>query len=239
MVRRDPATRRTEVASVDFETIASKLSVASGKKPVKPEAQRAKLQQALQPHLNEMFFASKVVLVEGLEDVAYITSWLVLSGQSEEFRRHGVHIVPVNGKSHLAEPIIVADCLRIPVFVIFDADGDQTKETPRKLHENDNVILLHLLGGDPLQPFPATPIWTDRFVQWPTNIGDILRAEIGTLDWDKTFGAANKGLGNPEGSYAKNPVHIGDHIELLSKSGLVPQTLIKLCDELSKFAASK
>lgn len=239
MVRRNPASNCTDVSFVDFETIANRISTASGKKPDKPAAQSARLQQALQPHLNEMFFATKIVFVEGLEDAAYIMSWLVMTGQIDEFRRHGAHIVPVNGKSYLVEPIVVAGCLGIPHFAIFDADGNQTSPNSRSQHEKDNKSLLTLLGGDPNNPFPTAPVWSPRFTQWPFNLGDTLKSEVGQLDWDQTFGAASKGLGSPEGSYEKNPVHIGDHLQLLNDKGKIPTTLIKLCDELLKFAGSK
>src|SRR5690606_36019070 len=121
----------------------------------------------------------KIVFVEGLEDTAYITSWLILSGVWDEFRRHGAHLVPVNGKSYLVEPLVVAECLSIPAFAIFDADGNITNANARPKHEKDNKVLLTLLGGDSAQPFPAATVWTERFVQWPTNLGDVLRAEVG------------------------------------------------------------
>src|SRR5690606_8067821 len=124
----------------------------TGEKPNKPAAQQARLQQALQPHLNEMFFAPKIVFVEGLEDAAYITAWLVLSGTWDDFRRHGAHIVPVNGKSYLVEPLIVAETLNIPAFAIFDADGNITNANARPKHEKDNKALLSILGGDPNIP---------------------------------------------------------------------------------------
>jgi len=62
-------------------------------------------------------------------------------------------------------------------------------------------------------------------------------AEIGAAVWDQTYGEATKGLGNPEGSYLKNPVHIGDHIDVLKTKGHTPASLERLCVEIIKFAA--
>jgi putative ATP-dependent endonuclease of the OLD family len=129
--------------------------------------------------------------------------------------------------------------LGVPRYVIFDSDGNITNTNARPKHEKDNKTLLSLLGGDPTQVFPSKPTWSESFAQWPTNLGDLFRSEVGEAEWDKTFGEASKGLGNPEGSYAKNPVHIGDHLQLLHAKGSVPQTLIKLCDEILRFAATK
>ena len=214
------------------------MAAVTGEKPDKPPAQQARLQQALQPHLSEMFFASKVIFVEGIEDTAYITSWLVLSGRWDEFRRHGAHIVAVNGKSYLPEPVIVAQYLGIPAFVIFDADGNVVNANNRPKHEKDNRALLELLSGDPTQPFPAAAVWADKFVQWPTNLGDALKSEVGQQEWDASFGQATKGLGSPEGSFAKNPVRIGDHVALLHGAGKIPPSLDRLCKEVIRFAAS-
>jgi hypothetical protein len=238
IVRRNFKTKASSVSSVKFEGIANRIAAVSGEKPEKPAAQRARLQQALQPHLSEMFFAPYIVFVEGLEDAAYITSWLVLSGGWDGFRRHGVHIVPVNGKSYLIEPVVVAEGLSIPTFVIFDADGNNISPNWRPKHERDNRTLLTLLGGDPAQPFPAAPVWTDRFVQWPNNLSDTLRAEVGQPDWDRAYSEATQGLGNPEGSFGKNLVHIGNHLEILHAKDKVPQSLDKLCTEIMRFAAS-
>jgi putative ATP-dependent endonuclease of OLD family len=238
MVRRDYATKQSGISSVRFDAIAKRIAEVTGEKLNKPEAQQARLQQALQPHLNEMFFAPKIVFVEGLEDTAYITAWLVLSGAWDEFRRHGAHIVPVNGKSYLVEPLIVAETLNIPAFAIFDADGNITNVNMRPKHEKDNKALLSILGGNPNAPFPTATVWADRFVQWTNNLGETLKTEVGQADWGRTFGEATKALGNPEGSFAKNPVHIGDHVEILHKKGKIPQSLDKLCKEIMRFSTA-
>ena len=87
----------------------------------------AKIHQALQPALNEMFFATRLILVEGQEDIAYISTYLNLLGQWDEYRRTGCHLVPVNGKSQLLQPLVIAKNMGIPTFTIFDADADQAQ----------------------------------------------------------------------------------------------------------------
>lgn len=64
-----------------------------------------------------MFFAGAPVLVEGLEDVSYITTELHLSGQWSEFRRLGCHLIPVNGKDKLIQPLAIALELGFPVNI--------------------------------------------------------------------------------------------------------------------------
>lgn len=239
MVRRDLVAKHSKVAQVTFDHISKRVAEVTGKTTTPILAQRARLQQALQPHLNEMFFAPKLILVEGIEDLAYITSWMILSGRWDDFRRHGCHIVPTyGGKSYFIEPIIIAQALRISVFVLFDADGNKTDPTERKLHEIDNKALLKLLGGNESDPFPSKIVWGESYVQWPTNLGDVLKTELGAHIWDTSFGKATRGLGNPVGSYKKNPIHIGDHLDLLKEGGHTPASLDRLCTEIIRFAAA-
>ena len=238
MVRRDLAAKHSKVAQVTFDRISQRVAEVTGETPTPILAQRARLQQALQPHLNEMFFTPKLILVEGIEDVAYITSWMILSGRWDAFRRHGCHIVAANGKSYLIEPIIIAQALDIPVFALFDADGNKTNPSERVRHEKENKELLKLLGGNDSDPFPNAIAWGTSYVQWPTNLGDLLKTEVGATVWDQTFGQATTGLGNPEGSYIKNPLHIGDHLDLLKKEGHTASSLDRLCTEILRFAAA-
>jgi predicted ATP-dependent endonuclease of OLD family len=238
MVRRNSKSNCSGVTYVDFETIANRIAAVWGERPIKPPAQQARLHQALQPHLNEMFFARKLVFVEGLEDQAYLTSWLVLSEEWENFRRLGAHIIPVNGKGYLLEPSAIAESLGIPTFVVFDADGNITNKDVRPKHEKDNKALLSVLGGNPNIPFPIDTVWGDRFVQWPSNFGNVRRDEVGAADWDRAFGRATKNLGDPTGSYAKNPIHIGKHIEILWNEGKEPPSLERLGREMLRFLSS-
>jgi predicted ATPase len=236
LVRRDDAKRNSSVNWSTCDDIAAALSAASGETIRPVDAERAHLHQALQPHVSEMFFTRRLVLVEGLEDVAYITAWMSHTGNWNAFRKSGCHLVAVNGKNFLFEPIILTQKLGIPTFVIFDADGNTTHPNNRKKHERDNAIILTLLGGNAAEPFPNAPVWTDRFVVWPANLGTALKAEVGAAVWDPAYTAATKGLGNPEGSFTKNTVHIGDHLALLlAKSAKLP-TLDRICKTIIEMA---
>lgn len=238
LVRHDHGARCSKVSHVTFAAVAAKMAEVRDEIVTPIPAQRARLQQALQPHLNEMFFARTLILVEGIEDVAYLTSWMVLQGMWDDFRRHGCHFVPANGKGYLIEPLFIASALGIPTFVMFDADGDKTNVHERGKHEKDNRALLRLLGLTTEDPFPTTPFWGANFVVWPHNFGATLKTEISANVWDRTFGRASRELGNPEGSYAKNPVHIGEHLELLVSEGVTPASLDQACRRIIAFAAT-
>ena len=62
----------------------------------------AKIHQCLQPSTNGMFFSPTVVLVEGLEDAAYLAAYLNLLEKWEEFRRIGIQ---QTGSVNCTQPI--------------------------------------------------------------------------------------------------------------------------------------
>jgi putative ATP-dependent endonuclease of OLD family len=232
LVRRDDEKRDSTIKWSTCADIAGALSEASGENVLPVDAERAHLHQALQPHINEMFFTRRLVLVEGLEDVAYITAWMAHSGRWEDFRKSGCHLVAVNGKSFLFEPIVLSKQLGIPTFVIFDADGNTVQEDNRKKHARDNSIILKLVEGDPSKPFPDAPVWSEKYVVWPANLGTLLKTEVGAALWEPAYSAATKGLGNPEGSFAKNTVHIGEHLALLRAKNAKLPTLDRICSTI-------
>ncbi len=242
MVRRDCKNHQSNVSSALFVEISERISEITGKGLDPPTPQRAHLHQVLQPHLSEMFFANKIVFVEGLEDVAYITASLVALDRWNCFRRHGAHIVAVSGKSSLIRPLVIAEALGIPAFAIFDADAtnkeDANKEEKDKGHGKKNKELLTLLGGDPKAPFPTETAWGDRFVQWPYNLGATLEYDVGEKIWKQAGNQANDFLGHPNGGFDKHPIHIGHRIEILHGIKKMPQSLNTLCQKIIKFSES-
>ncbi|UWU68089.1 ATP-dependent endonuclease [Bradyrhizobium sp. NC92] len=229
LVRRDETKKESSIRWTTCEKVVARLSEISGEKVTPIEAERAQLHQALQPHLNEMFFTQKLVLVEGLEDTAYITAWMTYSDLWDVYRKSGCNIVAANGKSSLIEPLLIARELGIPTFVVFDADGNEQNPGRRNRHKLDNLKILALLDGDVTTPFPDNPVWTSSYAIWPENLGAILKQEAGAALWDSSYSAATKGLGSPSGSFVKNTVHIGDHLAILRGKGAKMPTLDSLC----------
>ncbi|MEA3207488.1 MAG: putative ATP-dependent endonuclease of the family [Chthoniobacter sp.] len=198
-----------------------------------PVGVRAKLHQVLQPALREMFFAPTLVFVEGLEDVAYITSALVLQDLWEKWRQCGAHLVPVHGKSEFVQPLAIAQLLKIPAFVVFDADGDNQKH--QAMHQKDNERLVKLLGqpGHPL--FPPTASWQSNFVVWPSNLGDVVRSDYTEAEWSKWKTETEAELGQP-GGLEKNAICIATILTKAWTAGKPSPTLDKLCQALLTFA---
>jgi hypothetical protein len=212
-----------------FVEIAAAVAGATGEPPTKPVGALAKIHQALQPGLNEMFFTRRLVLVEGLEDVAYILAYLNLLDLSDDYRRLGCHVVPTNGKSELLQPIVIARHMRIPTFLVFDADADKAdRNGSRTKHEKDNKALLALCGYPGVDPMPPATMQGKGFTMWHSDIGTVVESEFGAADWAKYRGEADRRYGNA-GNLRKNSLHIGASLALAWEAGKRSASLEALC----------
>ena len=218
--------------------LAAKLTDARGGPEPTVTAMAAKIEQVLRAELSELFFSPVIVLVEGVEDAAYIRAYLTLNDQWYDYRRLGCHIVPTNGKSNMAYPLAIAKGLRLPVFTVFDADADETNPAKMKAHEKDNRVLLRLLADADTHPIPDTDSWFADHVIWRTNIGDVVAQEIGERDWstirdkvrvDHDFNM--KGLN-------KNTMFIGHAVAAAAEQGKKSASLERLCTTILSYAKS-
>lgn len=237
MVRYDRTIKQSCIFESSYQHVSDKIREFLGDKDQALDARKAKLEQFLQPSLSEMFFASKIVFVEGLEDEAYIKALFDLSGKMEEYRRHQIHIVAVGGKQRLIEALVIAKMLDIPFYVVFDADRKENS----KGSEDDQMLnsaILSLADGDPDDPFPEDIVWKDKFVQWPENIGKTFEGEIGKEAWNRSFNNVDIGLSNDR-SKGKNPIQVGKHVEKMFNDGNIPTSLTKLIDEIIRFASTR
>ena len=234
LVRTPAKNTGSQVASLTFDTLCTRIRAALGEDPGrKLEGLIAKIHQALRPHVAEMFFTRVPVLVEGLEDASYITTALHLSGQWADFRRLGCHIIPVNNKDKLIQPLAIARELGIPVFVVFDADGDTTRADLRARHEKDNKALMHLLnvtGG----AFPTTNVLGHDHAIWPTSLTQIVEADFGA-DCNKYKEGARLHYAQ-EGGLEKHDLFIADWLSEAHADGKTATTLAALCTAILRYA---
>jgi putative ATP-dependent endonuclease of the OLD family len=191
-----------------------------------------------------MFFTQRLVLVEGLEDVAYIHSWLILTEHWEAYRRSGCHVVAVDGKSEMIRPAIIAQGLGIPVFAVVDADADKIEDPKnRTRHHRDNAALIRLFNGDENHLFPPTTCWLSNFVMWPSNLADTVNREFiealgvqGAEQFEYMQNQASLECGNA-GDLKKNAVYIGNLLERLKEAGVTSRSLDQLCERIITFGS--
>ena len=74
----------TKIRRIKYNSLADELQ-AVGEKLVSESGMVAKLYPSLNPVVNEMFFCKRLILVEGHEDIAYISSYLLLTDKMNEF----------------------------------------------------------------------------------------------------------------------------------------------------------
>ena len=238
MVRRDDKLHCSSVAQFDYEKLALRYSEVTGTTLLGTSAAMVKVHQALQPGLNEMFFTQRLILVEGVEDVAYLHTWLLLTGKWEEFRRKGCHIVAANGKSELIRPAIVAQGFGIPLITIFDADGNEQGKSKELLHVRDNVVLLNLFNSPVKDPFPSDTLWEKDFVAWPINLGRTveteLRASLGDQKFDVLKGHACAAF-DYAGDLNKTSLFIGTLVTTAVEAGGKCESLDRLCSWILDF----
>ena len=224
------------VKSLTFESLCDRIRGARGEDRQRPiEGLVAKIHQALQPGIAEMFFARVPVLVEGLEDVSYITTVLHQCEAWTKFRRLGCHIIPVNGKDKLIQPLAMAAELELPVFIVFDSDGDATNDEHRRKHERDNCALMKLLGL-PEDPFPAANILGQNHAIWATNLTRTVKADFGDADYSRIVEATRLNYAQEKG-LEKNDLFIAEWVSAAYKERLGSRTLENLCEAILGFAA--
>ena len=226
----------TSVSQLSYKELASQLH-NSGQKPLKEEGMLAKLYPSLNPGLNEMFFCKVLVLVEGIEDVAYISSYMSLEGLMPQFRKYGAHIVPVGGKSEIIKPLAIAKQLDIPVFVVIDADTNTTKPEHVNEHKKDNKSILTLMEYSSENDWPDSHIWKPDFVMWKENLTELIASEMGN-NWQSHLNDSYQKYGQP-GGIKKNPLAISSAIEIAWNKGDKSESLGKLVSSIISFAKEK
>ena len=229
MIRKNPGGSSSSVSYMSYDQIAKAITEVTGSDPMKPEGALAKIHQIFQSTINEMFFTHRLILVEGLEDVAYILTYLRLLGKFDDYRRMGAHLVPVNGKSQMLLPLIVAKHMDIPTYVVFDADSD--KEKYKAEHEKNNKAILSLVGKPEQNPLPDETIWGSGFTMWNSDIGSIIKNDIGEDEWKLFQNKADKIYGHA-GGLKKNSLHIGASLALAWDAGKQSVNLKQLCTKI-------
>ncbi|MDE0305914.1 MAG: AAA family ATPase [Albidovulum sp.] len=225
MVRKDPTTSASSVSFMSIAEMNNAISRATGTDPVKLKQVIAKIHQALQPSLNEMFFTNRLVLVEGNEDIAYITTYMNLLNKDEEYRRIGCHIVASNGKNALVRPVAIAKHLGIPTYLVFDSDAG-SPDTDKQRRENK--ALLTLAGCASEDPLPSQDVWGNGFTMWHSDIGSVVKDEIGAEAWEEARKKVDRQFGQTR-SLRKNPLRIGESLAHAWLAGKRSKSLEKLC----------
>lgn len=232
-VSKDPAGNHSCVSYATYQDIAQALQKAgvSRATPTRKSV-LAEIHQALQPALSEMFFTRRLILVEGQEDMAYLLAYFHLLGKLDEYRRLGCHIVPVNGKSQLCRPLAIAKRMGIPTYVVFDADADKPDRGGSRIkHQKDNQALLKILERPDESSMHTETLRGKGFTMWHSDIGNIVKTDIGENDWNRFQQQADKKYGQ-SGNLRKNTLHIGACLDFAWSAQKRSPNLKQLCIDI-------
>lgn len=236
LIRKPEGGTGTVVTGLSFTELCGQIREAKGQDPSgRQEGLIAKLHQALRPHISEMFFARLPILVEGLEDASYLTTWLTLTGRFGEFRRLGCHFVPVNGKDKLIQPLAIARSMNVPYYVVFDADGGQQSSAHENKHRSDNVALFNLLQSE-ADAFPSENICEQDHAVWKDSLTQAVSEEVGA-DCDK-YKEAARVLYAHEGGLEKHDLFIAEWVSAAYQDGMRIECLESVCDKIIRVAGN-
>ena len=228
---------KVAIKHATYDDVSKAIAAATGTAPIKPGGMAAKIEQEMESPLHDIFFASFRVLVEGQEDVAYISSYLSLLGRWNEFRSLGGHVIRVDGKSHLIQALAIANEFELPYFVVFDCDGDTPADTQEKTtgrrqkHEAENRAIFQLAGAKNKDTFPTNVVLETNVSAWPNTIADVIEGEIGKEAIAKIKDKVMTDHGF-SGYMEKNQLFIGYVMAEAWDQGLKSKTLIALCESL-------
>jgi predicted ATP-dependent endonuclease of OLD family len=211
------------------------LAAALGQTPSLPTTLMAKVEQIMQPSQRELFFTPLVVLVEGTEDIAFISTHLQLTGRWTRFRELGCHFVVAGGKSPMSRPLAIAAELGIPTFVVFDSDANLTKADERKKNAKDNSCILRLCGLSTFDPLPTDNLCGDNVVMWKSNTTNVVREEFADGTWDACEREArdNRGFHDVR---LKSSLLIAATLEVLYERGKTSNLLERVAVSLISYA---
>ncbi|MCV3239782.1 ATP-dependent nuclease [Mesorhizobium sp. ZC-5] len=173
--------KRENITQVSCWTIDQQRDYCAQRKGVAPIGAGAALSgmdRSLQGSVAELFFAGKVVLVEGVEDTAIIESYLAKRGMLSAFYRSGCHFVAAGGKTKM--PMLIALCrgFSIEIFSLFDLDMDK----PAENQANDEMRTYAADVGDEIPNIIDAEFHGNLFFGWYGNIQSTLASEID--NWD-------------------------------------------------------
>jgi predicted ATP-dependent endonuclease of OLD family len=234
MIRKDKKAFDSQITQLTISMLEKILSEALEEKVVSPTSMVATIEQIMQPSLKELFFTPNAILVEGIEDVAFISTYFKLLNNWSDFRKYGCHFIVTEGKTNMSRPLAIANAFRIPCFAIFDGDGE-CKQNEVKRNKRDNTCISKICGIGKFNPLSKEIIWGKNIIMWPVDISSIVKKSFDNGAWVKVEEEVKKENGW-EGVGKKNCLLIAATLEKLWNKRQRSSVLEKLCRCILDFA---
>lgn len=124
------------------------------------ETRRQKLIKELDPERNELFFASRLLLVEGDTEKLALPQYARRLGL--DLDHEGATIVEVGGKRNLQEFASIARSLQIPTGIIYDRDSSDFDEKRHEEKELNDSLDALAKGDGSVRVWQLTPKYEDH-----------------------------------------------------------------------------
>jgi len=220
--------RKVAVKSATFNDISVLIAEAKNERPHAQSAIHAGLVQKLQPPLNEIFFARFAVLVEGVEDVAFLRTQFDIRDKWTRLLSLGGHIVPALGKEAMVSPAAICTALDHPFFCVLDADGQLFGSEPY------SRAIAHFAQVDLSTIRKDTNHFDKRAVVWGSKIGPAVSSDFGD-DWSRVSSEVCRVIGASEGRASKNPLLINLTLNNLAAANKFSKNLDEAIDRILAF----
>ncbi len=232
--------RITNVVETTLDKVAGRVWEADGSKGDKYTGATLinRLHSIITPLVNEGFFADAVVLVEGEDDYAAVMG--AARAMNKDLESLGVSVIPVNGKRSMDRPAIIFQEFGIPVYLLWDSDGEKGKTAgvcttcgkplDGKPDPCDNHRLLRIVGK-PQEDWPEHR--ETHHCCFKRDLECTLKAEIGDALFEKVLGDCQSEFAIPKRKHAlKTPAVIATIIERAQKEGKTSTTLQSVVDRI-------
>ncbi|PCI52466.1 MAG: hypothetical protein COB36_15000 [Alphaproteobacteria bacterium] len=222
----------TKVSGLTIEE-CSKAFAAFHEPPLVPmsnEAFVAKL-HIFTREVCEGFFATKVILVEGLTDKAVLEA--VYRANHRDVHQESLSIISVEGKSKMDKPAYVFTNLGIPTYMVFDNDHNKAEQNQKP---QTNILLQKVCDVvDPVE-------WPDKvesnFTAIEGNLEKYLQGRLGDL-YDTLFNEVADDFGLTFSEIKKTPAATAKVLKLAQEREVtfpLFDDIIKMVDELKRRA---
>lgn len=242
----------TRVSYTTYKNVNDRIEKYWGEKAKTPTKLMATISQILQASQKELFFSPFIILVEGLEDVALLSTYFHIVDKWDEFRRYGCHFVIADGKPNINRFLAITQEFEIPTITIFDSDivsnlerlrraekdgnTDKVKGMKAEIARNEkiNQCLLKMCNYD--EPMNGDVIIQKNLAVWPDNFLASIIEEYGNDIW----GDAHKRIIDEygyQGVSGKNGMVLSGILNEICKTKR-SAILTKLCENILEYAES-
>lgn len=212
-------------SAIEIEKCSEYFAAQVGQPQLSDAAFEAKM-HIFSRELCEGFFASKVILVEGVCDKAVIEGAYRAAGRSPE--AEGIAILSVDGKTKMDKPLYIFRKLGIPTYPVFDSDVAKRDKRTRI-----NKLIQLIVGVENPADFPDGIF--EKFGSYGTDMEGYFKEACGDM-WEGQLSIHKEEYGFEKDDICKTPNVVAKICDELRKSGKAFDRLdqiIQRVDELT------